>query len=50
MDWKGCLVIFRKRGLILMNLNRESHMSSVQQGQELGQHLSICLEAEGKRE
>jgi hypothetical protein len=33
-----------------MNLNRESRMRSVQQGQELGQHLSVCLRQKGKRE
>ena len=50
MNWKGCLVVFRTRGWILLNLNRESRLRSVQQGQEPGQHLSVCLEAEGKRE
>lgn len=35
-NWKVYLVVFRKRGLILMNLNRESRVRSVQQEQDLG--------------
>jgi len=50
MNWKGYLVVVRTRGLILMNLNRESRKRSVQQEQELGQHLSVCLGAERKQE